>query len=147
MPPQATNSTSSEPGFCCRFVLHRDDEAARSAQNALVDALNEWNYDLSCRFAVRLAVEEALTNAFTHGNQNDSKKSVILQCRVDKDAIEIEIQDQGKGFDPSAVPDPTRPENLSIPAGRGIVLMRSFMTEVRFLPPGNHVVMKFWRGQ
>ncbi len=55
------------------------------------------------------------------------------------------VQDEGVGFDPAAVPDPTRPENVDIPSGRGIMLMRAYMTEVEFDPPGNRVRMTYRR--
>ena len=66
-------------------------------------------------------------------------------CHVAADSIEIDIEDQGAGFDPETIPDPTAEENIEIPAGRGIVLMKSFMTDVTFHPPGNRVFMRFNR--
>jgi serine/threonine-protein kinase RsbW len=57
--------------------------------------------------------------------------------------VAIVVEDEGVGFDPAAVPDPTRPENVDIPSGRGIMLMRAYMTEVEFDPPGNRVRMTF----
>jgi serine/threonine-protein kinase RsbW len=128
-----------------RFILTCEGEDARDAQGRVLAAIEECNFDASCCFAVRLALEEALSNAFKHGNKNDPEKVVTLRCRIDGESIEIDIEDQGDGFDPEAVPDPTEEENLEIPAGRGIVLMRSFMTDVRFEPPGNRVRMTFSR--
>ena len=57
----------------------------------------------------------------------------------------VEVRDLGMGFDPASVPDPTRPENVDIPSGRGIVLMRAFMTEVHFVAPGNRVRLTYRR--
>ena len=84
-------------------------------------------------------------NAFKHGNKNDPDKVVTLECRIDGSTIELHVEDEGAGFDPDSVPDPTELENLEIPSGRGIVLMRSFMSEVSFEPPGNRVRLVFTR--
>ena len=72
-------------------------------------------------------------------------KVVKLTCEVLADQITIEVEDEGEGFDPGAVPDPTVEENLEIPSGRGIVLMRSFMSEVAYMPPGNRLRMVYVR--
>ena len=116
--------------------------AAREAQDELLSAV-EPHYDQTSCFAIRLAVEEALSNAFKHGNQGDPDKQVRLDFSVDASKVEIEVEDEGSGFDPRHVPDPTEVENLQIPSGRGIVLMRSFMTNVSFNESGNRVRMTF----
>ncbi len=92
-------------------------------------------------FAVHLAVEEALVNAIKHGNRKDPAKSVDVHCRMAQDRIEIQITDEGDGFDPDTVPDPTDEENLEIPSGRGLMLMRCYMTSVEFNSKGNSVTM------
>ncbi len=92
-------------------------------------------------FAIHLAVEEALVNAIKHGNHKDPSKSVQFTCRMSGDRIEIQITDEGDGFDPDAVPDPTDEENLEIPSGRGLMLMRCYMSSVEFNPRGNRVTM------
>lgn len=95
-------------------------------------------------FNVRLALEEALVNAIKHGNQFDPNKRVFVKYRFLGDIpgiFEIEIMDQGPGFDPSDVPDPTAVENLERPCGRGLMLMRHYMTEVEYRGSGNEVVM------
>lgn len=111
----------------------------------MLAALEHHRYDATCSFAVRLAIEEALANAFRHGNKGDRRKHVRLVCQVDARQVRIEIEDQGEGFDPNAVPDPTAPENIELPCGRGIVLMRAYMSSVVFHPPGNRVEMRFDR--
>lgn len=128
-----------------RFILAGDEGAVAEAQSALVRAIEQRDFDPGSCFAIRLALEEALTNAFKHGNRNDPGKSVTLDCRVGRDAVIIDVRDEGEGFDLDAVPDPTEDENLQIPSGRGIMLMRSFMTEVDFHPPGNRVRMVYRR--
>lgn len=117
-------------------------EAAREAQQHILTAIESQSYDPSSCFAIRLALEEALSNAVKHGNQGDASKAVTVHYRIDDEAVEIIIRDEGPGFDPESVPDPTLSENLEIPSGRGIMLMRSYMTEVDFPPPGNQVRMR-----
>jgi serine/threonine-protein kinase RsbW len=131
--------------FIQRFVLTSTGDDSRRAQDSLLEAIEQRQYDASCCFAIRLALEEALSNAFKHGNKNDPSKVVTVSCRIDRSRIEIDVEDEGDGFDPKAVPDPTEEENLEIPSGRGIVLMQSFMSEVSYEPPGNRVRMVFDR--
>ena len=128
-----------------RFVLRGPGEDARCAQESVLTEIERRSYDSGSCFGIRLALEEALRNAFQHGNRNDPRKQVTMDCHVDEHVVQIDVIDEGEGFDVSAVPDPTCEENLEIPSGRGIVLMRSFMTEVTFEPPGNQVRMKYVR--
>ncbi|OGJ61167.1 hypothetical protein A3C37_05305 [Candidatus Peribacteria bacterium RIFCSPHIGHO2_02_FULL_53_20] len=94
------------------------------------------------RHAVRLALEEALVNAIKHGNEMLSEKKVFVRVRSVPGHVTIEIEDQGEGFFPEQVPDPTEDENLERPCGRGIMLMRAFMTSVRFNVSGNCVTLE-----
>ena len=93
-------------------------------------------------FAVHLSLEEALVNAIKHGNGFDAAKAVRVVCKVSDERIRIVVTDEGDGFDPDAVPDPTEEENLERPCGRGVHLMRNFMSEVHFNAAGNSVVME-----
>jgi serine/threonine-protein kinase RsbW len=128
-----------------QFTLRGDGRDAPHAQDAVASALERLGYDESARFAVRLALEEALTNAVRHGSGNQPDKRIEFIYRVDDSTVRIDIIDEGPGFDPDSVPDPTAEENLEIPAGRGLVLMRAFMTDVEFPPPGNRVTMTYRR--
>ena len=127
------------------MVLTSSTAQIDKAQRSLISAAQQRGYDRSSCFALRLALEEALTNAILHGNRSNPHKRVTVQYRVDSGRVVIEVEDQGEGFDPQAVPDPTRMENIEIPAGRGIILMRAYMTEVHFTAPGNRVRMTFVR--
>ena len=92
-------------------------------------------------FSIRLALEEAIVNAIEHGNQFDPAKQVHVLCHVSDDSVVLQITDEGPGFNPCAVPDPTDCEHLECPGGRGVMLMRSFMTEVDFNEKGNQVTL------
>ena len=93
-------------------------------------------------FGIHLAVEEAVVNAIKHGNQFSSDKTVRVSYHLSSDHLRIEITDQGCGFNPESVPDPTDDDNLECPSGRGLMLMRSFMSVVRFNDQGNSVLME-----
>jgi len=97
-------------------------------------------------FGVHLAVEEALINAIMHGNRMDKSKRVRIAYRLQPDRLSIEIVDEGSGFDPEGVPDPTQPDNRYSPSGRGVLLMRNFMSRVEFSDRGKRVVMEKLRG-
>ena len=128
-----------------RLVLHNTRQDIEQVGKAIIGEVEQRGYDTASSFAIRLALEEALTNAFRHGNRDDSAKTVTVEYQVSDRDVRIDVEDQGHGFDPSAVPDPTADENLEIPSGRGIVLMKSFMASVEFVPPGNRVSMRYIR--
>jgi len=131
------------PAFRERLVLASRREDIDSAAQRVLGAMERLGYDKASAFAVRLALEEALVNAVHHGNRNDPRRSVTVNCDISDRQALFEVQDQGEGFDPRSVPDPTAAENLDIPSGRGLMLMRSFMAEVTIHPPGNRVSMRF----
>jgi serine/threonine-protein kinase RsbW len=135
----------SSNAFSEQFVLGHQRDEVEAAERAILDAVARLDYDRAASFGIRLALEEALSNAFRHGNKDDPAKTVRLKARVDPRTVVIEVEDQGEGFDPESVPDPTEQENVEIPSGRGLTLMRAFMTRVRILPPGNRVEMTFVR--
>ncbi|MFM8250111.1 MAG: ATP-binding protein [Planctomycetota bacterium] len=108
----------------------------------LLEQLNwhEWQeHDI---FGIHLAMEEAVVNAIKHGNQDDASKFVDVVIRLNKEEVHLQVTDQGDGFVPSEVPDPTDDENLDLPSGRGLMLMRSFMTLVEYNDKGNSVRME-----
>jgi serine/threonine-protein kinase RsbW len=97
-------------------------------------------------FKIKLAMEEALTNAIRHGNRLDPGLSVEVTMRTDADKLILEIKDQGQGFIPDRVSDPTTHENKDKPHGRGVYLMRSLMDRVDFEEGGRLVrLTKFIR--
>ncbi len=90
-----------------------------------------------------LAVTEATTNAIIHGNKNNKLKMVRIYVFVDEQTVTIKIKDEGKGFDPSIVPDPTDPENLLKDSGRGLYLMRVYMDGLSYnqTPEGTETIL------
>lgn len=82
-----------------------------------------------------VSVRECVVNALKHGNKLDLEKRVKVDFGLTDGAIEVWIQDQGAGFNPDAVADPTSPENILSAAGRGLFFMRAYMSEVEYLFP------------
>jgi serine/threonine-protein kinase RsbW len=140
-----SNAPSSKESFSEQFILRNRRDDIEHIERLLIGAVEQRKYDKSSVFAIRLALEEALNNAFKHGNKGDPSKAVRVNCQVEDQSVIIDIQDEGEGFDPQSVPDPTEQENVEIPSGRGLTLMRAFMTEVRIEPPGNRVRMTYLR--
>jgi serine/threonine-protein kinase RsbW len=123
------------------LVIASDPAEARAVQEKIEQLLlarQAHDHDV---FSIRLALEEALINAIKHGNQMDRSKKVKVSYRLLADRFEIAIADEGAGFDPGDVPDPTAIENLERPCGRGLMLMRHYMSEVQYNDRGNAVVM------
>ena len=116
-------------------------EAVQEAGQAVLKEVAEANYDESTTFSIRLALEEGLINAVKHGNKMDESKLVFLDYDITDEHVELILSDEGPGFNPCGVPDPTADENLEKPSGRGIMLMRSFMDEVEYLEDGKKVRM------
>lgn len=122
-------------------MISSDLESARRVEEELLRLVEGSGYSPSSAFAIKLALEEGLNNAIRHGNRGDAGKTVEVVSEIDDRRFEIMIADQGPGFDPLGVPDPTADENLEKPSGRGIMLMRAYMDEVRYSPTGNRVYM------
>jgi serine/threonine-protein kinase RsbW len=123
------------------LTIPSDLSEARRVQDLIEEALQASAYTEHDIFAIKLALEEALVNAIKHGNQMDPEKRVFVAYRVTAERFDIRITDEGAGFNPADVPDPTDPANLERPCGRGLLLMRGFMTEVEYHGKGNVVTM------
>lgn len=93
------------------------------------------------RLNFRVSLTEALSNAMLYGNRGEPDKRVRVEVTVGPRRITARITDEGRGFDPTDVPDPTRPENLCEPGGRGLFLMRKLMDEVHYNDRGNCVTL------
>lgn len=101
---------------------------------------NYWDEDISDQIFV--ALDEALVNAVQHGNHQLPWKKVFVRCRISADLVQIEITDEGEGFDPEKVADPTTADQIHKKSGRGIHLMRHFMDKVEYSFQGTRVYME-----
>jgi serine/threonine-protein kinase RsbW len=122
-------------------VIPSDPEEVLRVRDHIEQALRAQRFSEQDVFGIKMALEEALVNAIKHGNQLDRSKRVHIAYAVHPGRFEVTITDEGPGFDPADVPDPTAAENLERPCGRGLMLMRHYMTEVCFSGPGNSVRM------
>ena len=96
----------------------------------LVQCCGLVGFDEEATHHMTVAVRESVVNAIKHGNQQDESKRVRVLFTLHERALEVQVKDQGKGFDPEGIPDPLAPENLLKAYGRGIFFMRQFMDEV-----------------
>ena len=123
------------------LTIPSDTAAGMQAQNRILKTLERLGYTDRDLFGMRLALEEALVNAIKHGNKLSDDKVVRVRCELGDERARVVIRDEGEGFDPGGVPDPTADENLDRPCGRGIMLMRSFMTEISYADRGREVTL------
>ena len=126
--------------------IANDPVAIQRVRDRLVTLLQHQGFSDSETFAVRLAFEEAISNAFRHGHCSlPTPQPVEVSLRATEREVWIAVQDAGPGFDPRSIPDPTAEQNLEKPSGRGLMLMRAYMTEVRYVGRGNRVEMTYRR--
>ena len=122
-------------------VIKSDQREAEKPKQAILRQLKRCRFSEEAMFAVKLALEEALANAVKHGNKRDVAKQITIRYAVTSEKAVIIIRDEGQGFTPDAIPDPTAPERLPLPTGRGIMLMRAYMDEVAYRDQGREVYL------
>ena len=122
-------------------VISNDPVQGLRIQSDILELAQACEFSEPDLFGIRLAVEEAIVNAIKHGNRSDPTKTVRIDYEVNREQVRVRIEDEGDGFDPAQVPDPTEPEFLERPCGRGLLLMRHYMSEVHFNDRGNSVEM------
>ncbi len=132
---QSEHVIPSQPGAGCDAI-----------HEVLVE-LEKSNWNDSDIFSVQLAMEEAVINAVKHGNCLDRRKMVRIASSLARDLVRIEVADEGPGFDPDSLPDPTKEIHRDAPGGRGVMLMRNFMSRVTYNAAGNQVLMEKRRGE
>lgn len=125
--------------------IERDRAQIEALEERLFAEIEESGFPTSSQFAIRLALEEAVTNAFVHGNKNAEGSDITVEYAVEPGRVCIAVEDRGKGFDPNGVPDPTLEENLHKPSGRGLMLIKSYMTRVWHNETGNKLMMCYER--
>ena len=141
-------SLSSEPHIAgpnaaLSITMRSEIDAISGATDWLMTMIQVCNCVTGHERDVEIALREALTNAVLHGNHQDAKKQIQISCRIQFGGeVSIIVKDEGKGFDPSKVPDPTVIPNLDSEHGRGIYLMRALMDEVHFEQGGAEVHMR-----
>ena len=119
-------------------------ENIRMIESFIDNAKEKYKLDDDIYGNIMIAVTEAVNNAIKHGNQNDSTKNVALSLSLHEGLIKFKVEDEGGGFDHDNLPDPTSPENLEKPGGRGIFLMKHLSDEVEFADGGRVVELSFY---
>ena len=121
-----------------------DPDNLVEVEEFITEVANEFNLDEEIKNNLSLSLSEAASNAMVHGNKLDPKKYVDIKITVSDDKIKVVIKDEGNGFDPSSVPDPTAPENLLKDSGRGIHIMKTFLENMRynFTDSGTEVILE-----
>jgi len=122
-------------------VIGSDLNQARKLEERLLEEVPRCGFSDAEVFAVKLALEECFINAIRHGNKFDPKKTVHVNWNIDEQRADFTIRDEGEGFAIDTVPDPTTDENLEKPCGRGLMLIRAYMDEVKFNEHGNQIHM------
>jgi serine/threonine-protein kinase RsbW len=125
-----------------KLELPNDPEVIERSVQYLMERACEVGFDADrLRFNFRVGLTEALANAMLNGNARDPGKRVWLEAHVSRESITVRVTDEGRGFDPGRVPDPTLPSNRQRVGGRGIFLIRKLMDEVEFNERGNSITM------
>ena len=120
------------------------DENIRIVESFIDNAKEKFKLDDDIYGNIMVAVTESVNNAIRHGNKNDKKKNVHLSLSLNDNLIRFIIKDEGIGFDYHNLPDPTAPENIDKPSGRGIFLMKHLSDEVTFKDEGSEVELCFY---
>lgn len=110
----------------------------------LVDELSETlKFSSEVYGNLLVAVIEGVNNAILHGNKLDETKKVVINYLAENNILTFSIKDEGKGFDYKKLPDPTHPDNIEKPHGRGVFLMRNLADEILFNETGSEITLKF----
>jgi len=125
------------------LVLTSSYEELERVENLLNDLQQTLGFDDDFYARLMLTVSEAATNAVVHGNDLDIDKKAIIIAEVTDSLLTIITTDEGEGFDPEDVPSPLEEENILIPSGRGVFLMKEYADEVEYQDEGRKLVLKF----
>ena len=108
----------------------------------ILEKLQELGWSERVLFGVHMALEESISNAIRHGNKENPQKLVHVECELSTTRFWAKVCDEGEGYEPNAVPDCRSPENLEVPGGRGLALIRAYMTSVEHSECGCCVMME-----
>ncbi len=142
--PVTMSHAKPQPRYDVSVMLTGDRAQIDQVEQDIMAQLEDFAYTKASRFAVKLSIEEAVANAFNHGHRHlPPGVPVRLEYSLAPDQVRIAVEDQGPGFVPADVPDPTMDENIEQPSGRGIMLIRAYMSSVAFSGTGNRIEMTY----
>ena len=119
-------------------------ENIRIIESFIDNVKEKYSLDDDIYGNIMIAVTESVNNAIKHGNKNNKNKNVILSLNLNESTLRFTVEDEGAGFDHENLPDPTAPENINKPSGRGIFLMKQLSDEVHFKSNGRVVELCFY---
>lgn len=126
-------------------IYKSDSKLLPKIEDYIIDSISKIKFKKGIKDNIELAIAEAAANSILHGNKNDPAKNVKITIDITDERLKLVFQDEGNGFDPAKVPDPTLPENLLKGSGRGLHIMRSLVDEVRynFSDEGTELILVF----
>jgi len=138
------NDAKTMPGLIRQLTLDSKPEVIHVVENTVDELKNELEFKEDVYANVMIAVTEAVNNSIIHGNKNDTSKQVFINFETKTPyMLVVKVRDEGPGFDPSKLPDPTAPENIENIGGRGVFLMRHLSDSLNFSEDGKEVEMIF----
>ncbi|MCA8985341.1 MAG: ATP-binding protein [Planctomycetaceae bacterium] len=123
-------------------IIPSDTIRGQEVQERIISHMEQFQFSDRDIFSMRLALEEGIINAIKHGNRLDLDKSVRIAWGISPEKIRVVILDEGPGFKPELIPDPTADENLERPCGRGIMLMKAFLDLMQYNERGNQLTIE-----
>jgi serine/threonine-protein kinase RsbW len=139
-------NNSREVGYCGQIIIPSSLDYLPKVDEYVERKLRKLGVDKDKLADIAISVTEAVTNAVMHGNKNDLKKKVAINLKVDSSCVEITVEDEGNGFDPEAVQNPTEEKNILKQVGRGIFILKSLMDKVDFIiQPQKGTIVKMTR--
>ncbi len=134
---------TSSTKFTNSLQIKSEPQSINIIEKVIDELKTEYDIHEDSYGNILVAVTEAVNNAIAHGNKYDPTKNVTVNYEVDGDRISFTVIDEGNGFDYYNLPDPTTPENLEKPAGRGVFLMKHLADQVIFSENGKMVELYF----
>lgn len=126
-----------------KITIESDINNLRIVENAIDSITNDAGISQENYGKILISTLEAVNNAIIHGNRSDKNKKVNIEISMKNEMLQITVEDEGKGFKPNEVPDPTKPENIESVNGRGVFLMKKLADRIEFNRKGNCVKMTF----
>jgi len=139
-----SSSTETKKSLLKKLELETRPDVIHDIEVAIEEIKEKLNFQDDVYGNVMVAVTEAINNSIYHGNKEDQSKKIYLDFEMKNDyRLLVRVKDEGEGFDPDALADPTAPENLENIGGRGVFLMQHLADEIKFTDEGRVVEMCF----
>ncbi|HEX2968059.1 MAG TPA: ATP-binding protein [Bacteroidales bacterium] len=126
-----------------KLTIDSDQNSIRIVEKTIDEVTGELKISQDCYGKILVSTIEGVNNAIIHGNKSDSGKKVSVEFRCSENEFIVKIKDDGDGFNPERIPDPTLPENIEQLNGRGIFLMKRLADSIKYSKKGNTVTMTF----